>query len=75
MIEAIFAGLDKYGPVIIIIGVFILILLFMINATFIITGLTFYKPQYTLPGLIITLAGIPIYNFRDKIRRKKLSQQ
>ena len=31
MIEAIFAGLDKYGPVIIIIGVFILILLFMVK--------------------------------------------
>lgn len=45
--------------------------IFMIMATFIITGLTFYKPQYTLPGLIITLAGIPIYNFRDKLRRKK----
>ena len=47
------------------------ILIFMVMATFIITGLTFYKPQYTLPGLIITLAGIPIYNFRDKLRRKK----
>lgn len=31
MIEAIFAGLDKYGPIITIIGVFILILLFMIK--------------------------------------------
>lgn len=51
------------------------ILIFMIMSTFIITGLTFYKPQYTVPGLIITLAGIPIYHFRDKIRRKKLSQQ
>lgn len=49
------------------------IFMFMIMATFIITGLTFYKPQYTLPGLIITLAGIPIYHFRDRLRRKKLS--
>lgn len=50
------------------------ILVFIIMATFIITGLTFYKPQYTLPGLIITLAGVPIYHFRDRLRRKKLSQ-
>lgn len=50
------------------------ILIFIIMATFIITGLTFYKPQYTLPGLIITLAGVPIYHFRDRLRRKKLSQ-
>ncbi len=45
--------------------------IFLVLSLFVILGLTFYKPQYTLPGLIITLAGFPIYIIRDKIRRKK----
>lgn len=49
-----------------------IIFIFIIMATFIITGLTFYKPQYTVPGLLITLAGIPIYIYRDKLRRKNI---
>jgi len=48
------------------------IAVFLIFAIYIITGLTFYKPLYTVPGLIITLMGIPIYHIRDKIRRKKV---
>ena len=47
------------------------IALFLVLSVFIITGLTVHKPLYTLPGLIITLIGIPIYNVRDKIRRRK----
>ncbi len=51
-----------------------IIFIFIVMATFIITGLTFYKPQYTVPGLLITLAGIPIYIYRDKLRRKNIIQ-
>lgn len=49
-----------------------IIIVFVIIAAFIILGLTFYKPQYTLPGLIITIAGFPIFSVWDKIRRKKI---
>ena len=49
-----------------------IIAIFLIFAIYIIVGLTFYKPLYTVPGLIITLIGIPIYNIRDKIRRRKV---
>lgn len=48
----------------------IFIFIFMIMSTFIIVGLTFYKPQYTLPGFIISLAGIPVYNFYKKYNKK-----
>ena len=50
----------------------VVIAVFLIFAIYIITGLTFYKPLYTVPGLIITLIGIPIYHVRDKIRRRKV---
>ena len=50
----------------------IVIAIFLILATFVITGLTFYKPAYTVPGLLITLVGFPIFSIRDRLRRKKI---
>ena len=51
----------------------LVIYIFLFFASYIIIGLTFWKPLYTVPGLIITLVGIPIYNIRDKMRRRKLN--
>ena len=39
---------------------------FCILSTFIIIVLTIFKPQYTIPGLFITLLGIPVYNHWKK---------
>lgn len=39
---------------------------FLVFATYIVICLSIYKPMYTLPGLIITLAGIPVYNIWKK---------
>lgn len=36
---------------------------FLILAAYIIICLSIYKPLYTLPGLIITLIGIPVFHF------------
>ncbi len=44
---------------------------FLILTGLIIIILTIYKPLYTVPGLIITLAGIPVYNFWKKQRSKQ----
>ena len=48
----------------------IVIVLFLFLSSFVIIGLTIFKPAYTVPGLLITLMGFPIYSIRDKIRRK-----
>lgn len=37
--------------------------LFLIVAAFVIIMLTIYKPAYTMPGLIISIIGIPVYKF------------
>ena len=36
---------------------------FLILAGYILVCLTIYKPMYTIPGLLITLAGIPVFHF------------
>jgi APA family basic amino acid/polyamine antiporter len=41
-------------------------ILFIILASFVVLTLTIYKPLYTVPGLVITLAGIPVYYFWKK---------
>ena len=41
-------------------------ILFVILAGFVIITLTVYKPLYTVPGLLITLAGLPVYHFWRK---------
>lgn len=39
---------------------------FLILATYIVICLSIYKPLYTIPGLLITLAGIPVFHIWKK---------
>ena len=43
---------------------------FVILSMFIILTLTIFKPQYTIPGLVITLLGVPIYEFWERKNKK-----
>ncbi|MDD3436448.1 MAG: amino acid permease [Candidatus Gastranaerophilales bacterium] len=43
---------------------------FIVLATYIIGCLAVYKPAYTLPGLLITLAGLPVYSLWNKAKEK-----
>ena len=43
---------------------------FLVLASGIIICLTLYKPLYTLPGLLITLAGIPVFHIWNKNKEK-----
>lgn len=43
---------------------------FIVIATYIIGCLVVYKPTYTLPGLLITLAGLPVYSLWNKAKEK-----
>lgn len=43
---------------------------FIILASYIIGCLAVFKPTYTLPGLLITLAGLPVYFFWNRAREK-----
>ena len=45
--------------------------LFIILAIIIIIFLTIFKPNYTVPGLIISFMGIPVYDFWQKYHVKK----
>ena len=40
---------------------------FLILATYIVICLTIYKPLYTIPGLFITIAGIPVFYVWKKL--------
>jgi len=42
---------------------------FIVLSSYIILCLTFYKPLYTLPGLLITLAGLPVFDMWNKEKR------
>ncbi len=44
---------------------------FVIFSVIIILALTFFKPLYTVPGLLITFLGIPVYNFWQKKATKR----
>ncbi|MFA7658105.1 MAG: amino acid permease [Candidatus Gastranaerophilaceae bacterium] len=43
---------------------------FIVISTYIIGCLAVYKPEFTLPGLLITLAGLPVYFLWNKAREK-----
>lgn len=43
---------------------------FIVIASYIIGCLAVYKPTYTLPGLLITLAGLPVYFLWNKAKEK-----
>ena len=49
----------------------ILPILFIASLVYIVGCLTVYKPAYTLPGLLITIAGLPVYYFWKKSKDKK----
>ena len=40
---------------------------FIILATYIVICLSLYKPLYTIPGLLITIAGIPVFHIWKKL--------
>lgn len=44
---------------------------FLLISLFIILSLTVYRPLYTVPGLLITFLGIPVYDVWVKKRAKK----
>ena len=44
---------------------------FLILALFIIITLTIFKSAYTVPGLIISLIGLPVYNYWEKKNQKR----
>ena len=43
---------------------------FIVIATYIIGCLAVFKPTYTLPGLLITVAGLPVYFMWNKAKNK-----
>ena len=43
---------------------------FVILSSIIIIALTLFKPFYTVPGLLITLLGLPVYKHWNKRRKK-----
>jgi len=45
---------------------------FVLLGSFIIIILTIFKPAYTVPGLLITLLGLPIYDYWEKKNNQKL---
>jgi APA family basic amino acid/polyamine antiporter len=42
--------------------------IYILTTTFIMIILLIYKPDYTLPGLLIVLLGIPVFYFWKKKR-------
>lgn len=48
---------------------------FIVIATYIIGCLAIYKPATTLPGFLITLAGLPVYFFWNRAKEKATVQR
>lgn len=48
---------------------------FIASIICIVVSLTFDKPQTTLPGLLITLAGIPVFYFWDRTKKQKIAKK
>lgn len=46
-------------------------IVFIVSLVYIVACLTVAKPAYTLPGLLLTLAGLPVYYFWNKSKQKK----
>lgn len=44
---------------------------FLILASYIVICLSIYKPLYTIPGLLITIAGIPVFHIWNKTKNKQ----
>ena len=43
---------------------------FVVLASAIVVSLTIFKPIYTVPGLVISLLGLPVYKLWNKRRKK-----
>ena len=43
---------------------------FLVLASYIVICLSIYKPLYTIPGLLITLAGIPVFYIWQKLKKQ-----
>ncbi|MBP7211799.1 amino acid permease [bacterium] len=48
---------------------------FILISTYIVACLSIYKPMTTLPGFLITLAGLPVYFFWNKSRQKAIRER
>jgi len=48
-------------------------IIYLLITGYIIICLTLYKPVYTLPGLLISLTGLPAFYFWKKINKKKVT--
>lgn len=48
---------------------------FIVSSVYIIGCLAINKPHYTLPGLLITLAGLPVYALWNRARQKPLMEK
>ena len=46
---------------------------FLACAGYVIVCLTIFKPMYTVPGLLITFAGIPVYSLWKKHKKKMIN--
>lgn len=47
---------------------------FLILASYIVVCLSIYKPLYTIPGLLITIAGIPVFHIWNKSKNQKINK-
>lgn len=47
---------------------------FILSTSYIVVCLTVTRPQFTLPGLLITLAGLPVYYFWNKAKQQKITK-
>lgn len=47
---------------------------FILSTSYIVICLTVTRPQYTLPGLLITLAGLPVYYFWNRAKQQKINK-
>jgi APA family basic amino acid/polyamine antiporter len=48
---------------------------FIIISSYIVGCLAIYKPMTTLPGLIITLAGLPVYFLWNRAKEKATAER
>ncbi len=48
---------------------------FIVSIVCIVVSLTFDKPATTLPGLLITLGGLPVYYFWNRVKEQKMTKR
>ncbi|MBR1754070.1 amino acid permease [bacterium] len=50
-------------------------IIFIVVSCYIILCLSIYKPTYTLPGLLITFAGLPVYSLWNSAKQKAYKER